>query len=145
MKAFKHNVKIVSGSTGWMTDHKSEVEALTKDGKQTLFWASNFSIGVAIFSAVNRRYLTKIMNNFHSMMLKWRKLITFISWMLHQEPTITLAEELIDNIDRKAEWVKGFQHNADGTEEGSNEVADNQLAIASIRRDEVPGIPLNKL
>ena len=30
--------------------------------------------------------------------------------------------------------------NADGTEEGSNDVADKQLAIASIRRDEVPGI-----
>ena len=28
-----------------------------------MFWASNFSIGVAIFSAVNR-YLAKIMNGF---------------------------------------------------------------------------------
>ena len=63
LKAFSHNVKVVSGSTGWMKDHKADVEALTKDGKQTLFWASNFSIGVAIFSAVNR-YLAKIMNQF---------------------------------------------------------------------------------
>ena len=37
-------------------------------------------------------------------------------------------------------WVKGFQHAADGTESGSNEVAPNELPIASIRRDEVPGI-----
>ena len=54
LKAFKHHVKVVSGSTGWMKDHKADVEALTKDGQQTLFWASNFSIGVAIFEAVNR-------------------------------------------------------------------------------------------
>jgi 4-hydroxy-tetrahydrodipicolinate reductase len=53
---------------------------------------------------------------------------------------ITLAEEIIDNLNRKDKWVKGFQHNADGTEEGSNDVAADELAIASIRRDEVPGI-----
>ena len=63
LKAFAHNVKVVSGSTGWMKDHKAEVEALCADGKQTLFWASNFSIGVAIFQAVNR-YLAKIVNQF---------------------------------------------------------------------------------
>ena len=46
LRAFAHNVKVVSGSTGWMKDHKADVEALCKDGKQTLFWASNFSIEV---------------------------------------------------------------------------------------------------
>ena len=139
LKAFKHNVKIVSGSTGWMTDHKSEVEALTKDGKQTLFWASNFSIGVAIFSAVNR-YLAKIMNNFPQYDVEMEETHHVHKLDAPSGTAITLAEEVIENIDRKTEWVKGFQHNADGTEEGSNEVADNQLAIASIRRDEVPGI-----
>ena len=63
LKAFSHGVKVVSGSTGWMKDHKDDVVNLTKDGANTLFWASNFSIGVAIFSAVNR-YLAKIMNQF---------------------------------------------------------------------------------
>lgn len=139
LKAFKHNVKIVSGSTGWMKDHKSEVEALTKDGKQTLFWASNFSIGVAIFSAVNR-YLAKIMNNFPQYDVEMEETHHVHKLDAPSGTAITLAEEVIENIDRKTEWVKGFQHNADGTEEGSNEVADNQLAIASIRRDEVPGI-----
>ena len=139
LKAFKHNVKIVSGSTGWMTDHKSEVEALTKDGKQTLFWASNFSIGVAIFSAVNR-YLAKIMNNFPQYDVEMEETHHVHKLDAPSGTAITLAEEVIENLDRKTEWVKGFQHNADGTEEGSNDVADNQMAIASIRRDEVPGI-----
>lgn len=139
MKAFKHNVKVVSGSTGWMDDHKSDVEALTKDGKQTLFWASNFSIGVAIFSAVNR-YLAKIMNNFPQYDVEMEETHHVHKLDAPSGTAITLAEEVIENIDRKTEWVKGFQHNADGTEEGSNDVADNQMAIASIRRDEVPGI-----
>ena len=139
LKAFKHNVKVVSGSTGWMDDHKSDVEALTKNGKQTLFWASNFSIGVAIFSAVNR-YLAKIMNNFPQYDVEMEETHHVHKLDAPSGTAITLAEEVIENIDRKTEWVKGFQHNADGTEEGSNEVADSQLAIASIRRDEVPGI-----
>ena len=139
LKAFKHNVIVVSGSTGWMDDHKSDVEALTKDGKQTLFWASNFSIGVAIFSAVNR-YLAKIMNNFPQYDVEMEETHHVHKLDAPSGTAITLAEEVIENIDRKTEWVKGFQHNADGTEEGSNEVADSQLAIASIRRDEVPGI-----
>ena len=139
LKAFKHNVKVVSGSTGWMDDHKSEVEALTKDGNQTLFWASNFSIGVAIFSAVNR-YLAKIMNSFPQYDVEMEETHHIHKLDAPSGTAITLAEEVIENLDRKTEWVKGFQHNADGTEEGSNDVADNQLAIASIRRDEVPGI-----
>ena len=48
---------------GWMKEHGDEVRKACTEGGQTLFWASNFSIGVAIFSAVNR-YLAKIMNQF---------------------------------------------------------------------------------
>lgn len=36
--------------------------------------------------------------------------------------------------------MKGEQHLADGTVEGTNNCAPNELAIESIRRDEVPGI-----
>ena len=57
LKAWAKGVKVVSGSTGWMKEHGDEVRQACADGK-TLFWASNFSIGVAIFSAVNR-YLAK--------------------------------------------------------------------------------------
>lgn len=63
LKAFSHGVKVVSGSTGWMKDHGDEVKRLCTEEGNTLFWASNFSIGVAIFSAVNR-YLAGIMNRF---------------------------------------------------------------------------------
>ena len=40
LKAFSHGVKVVSGSTGWMKDHKDDVVNLTKDGANTLFWAA---------------------------------------------------------------------------------------------------------
>lgn len=139
LKAFSHNVKVVSGSTGWLKDHKADVEALTKDGKQTLFWASNFSIGVAIFSAVNR-YLAKIMNQFPQYDVTMEEVHHVHKLDAPSGTAITLAEEIIDHLDRKDKWVKGLLHHADGTEEGSNAVAANELPISSIRRDEVPGI-----
>ena len=113
--------------------------ALTKDGKQTLFWASNFSIGVAIFSAVNR-YLAKIMNQFPQYDVTMEEVHHVHKLDAPSGTAITLAEEIIDHLDRKDKWVKGLQHHADGTEEGSNAVAANELPISSIRRDEVPGI-----
>ena len=138
-RAFAHNVKVVSGSTGWMQEHKAEVERMCTEGGQTLFWASNFSIGVAIFSAVNR-YLAKIMNGFPQYSVEMEEVHHVHKLDAPSGTAITLAEEILNDLDRKDKWVKGFQHVADGTESGSNEVAANELPIASIRRDEVPGI-----
>lgn len=138
-RAFAHNVKVVSGSTGWMQDHKADVEKMCSEGGQTLFWASNFSIGVAIFSAVNR-YLAKIMNGFPQYDVEIEEVHHVHKLDAPSGTAITLAEDIIDRLDRKNKWVKGFQHAADGTESGSNKVAPDELPIASIRRDEVPGI-----
>lgn len=140
LKAFKNNVKVVSGSTGWMKDHGDDVRQMcSEEGGQTLFWASNFSIGVAIFSAVNR-YLAKIMNGFTQYDVRMEETHHIHKLDAPSGTAITLAEEIIDSIDRKTDWVKGVQRLADGTVEGTNDVAADKLAIESIRRDEVPGI-----
>ena len=140
LKAFKNNVKVVSGSTGWMKDYGDDVRQMcSEEGGQTLFWASNFSIGVAIFSAVNR-YLAKIMNGFTQYDVRMEETHHIHKLDAPSGTAITLAEEIIDNMDRKTDWVKGVQRLADGTVEGTNDVAADKLAIESIRRDEVPGI-----
>lgn len=139
LRAFKHNVKVVSGSTGWMKDHKADVEALTKDGQQTLFWASNFSIGVAIFAAVNK-YLAKIMNQFPQYDVKMSETHHIHKLDAPSGTAITLAEDIIDNIERKNEWKKGITVWDDGHVDGTDDHADDQLLIDSIRHEEVPGI-----
>lgn len=139
LKAFKHNVKVVSGSTGWRAEHQADVERMCQKEGQTLFWASNFSVGVAIFSAVNK-YLAKIMNKFPGYDVSMEETHHIHKLDAPSGTAITLAEDIIDNLDRKSSWTKGEQHLADGSVEGSNNVAEELLPIASIRRDEVPGI-----
>jgi len=139
LRAFKHNVKVVSGSTGWMKEHGDDVRRMCTEGGQTLFWASNFSVGVAIFSAVNR-YLARIMNNFPQYDVHMSETHHVHKLDAPSGTAITLAEEIIENIDRKNDWTKGHQLHADGTESGSNDVDSSLLAIESLRRDEVPGI-----
>lgn len=139
LKAFAKNVKVVSGSTGWMKEHGDEVRRLCTEGGQTLFWASNFSIGVAIFSAVNR-YLAKIMNNFPQYDVTMEETHHIHKLDAPSGTAITLAEEIVAELDRKDSWVDGTEHHADGTVVASKKTADNQLPIDSYRRDEVPGI-----
>ena len=52
LKAWKQDVKVVSGSTGWMKEHGDDVRRMCNEEGKTLLWASNFSIGVGIFTAV---------------------------------------------------------------------------------------------
>ncbi len=130
LRAFAHNVKVVSGSTGWLKDHYEEVVSLCAEGGQTLFWASNFSVGVAIFSAVNS-YLARLMNRFPQYDPHMEETHHIHKLDAPSGTAISLAENLVSALDRKEGWVKGE----------SNAPYDNKtLRIDSLRRGEVPGI-----
>lgn len=139
LRAFAHNVKVVSGSTGWMAQHGEEVKRLCAEGGKTLFWSSNFSLGVTIFRAVNR-YLARIMNQFADYTPTMEE-VHHIHKLDHPSGTgITLGEELVAEVERLSGWQSGVLVQPDGTMEGSSEVASDQLRIDSVRRGEVPGI-----
>ena len=53
---------------------------------------------------------------------------------------ITLAEGILEKLDRKDKWVKGTFLAPDGTISGTNDCAPNELPIASIREGEVFGL-----
>ena len=125
LKAWDKGVKVVSGSTGWMKEHGDEVRKACNEGK-TLFWASNVSIGVAIFSAVNR-YLAKIMNQFPQYDVELEE-THHVHKLDHPSGTaISLADDIVSYIDRKETWKE--------------ETTDPKfLRVDHIRRGEVPGI-----
>ena len=126
LKAFAKGVKVVSGSTGWMKDHGDDVRRMCNEEGQTLFWASNFSIGVAIFSAVNR-YLARIMNQFPQYDVEMEE-THHVHKLDHPSGTaITLGEEIVSALDRKTGWAEDTTDPA-------------LLRIDHIRRGEVPGI-----
>ena len=140
LKAFAKGVKVVSGSTGWIADHKADVERMcSPEGGQTLFWASNFSVGVAIFSAVNK-YLATIMNGFGQYDVAMEEVHHIHKLDAPSGTGITLAEDIIARLDRKSRWVKGTLTAPDGTVSGSACCKADELRIDSVRCDEVPGI-----
>ncbi|WP_418550942.1 4-hydroxy-tetrahydrodipicolinate reductase [Parabacteroides goldsteinii] len=126
MKSFAAGVPVVSGTTGWL-DRIGEIkEKCEKEGK-TFFYASNFSIGVNIFFALNK-YLAKIMNNFPSYTISMTETHHIHKLDAPSGTAITLAEGIIENVDRKDRW----------TLETAEQPTD--LPIHAIREGEVPGI-----
>lgn len=138
LRAFAAGVKVVSGSTGWLAEHEADVKRLCEEGN-TLFWASNFSLGVAIFSAVNK-YLASIMNRFPEYEVSMEETHHVHKLDAPSGTAITLAEQIVERMDRKTGWQKGEVHKADGSVEGSKECPAELVRIDAVRRDEVPGI-----
>lgn len=139
IKTFQAGVKLVSGSTGWIEEHGEEVKKLCTEGGKTLFWSSNFSLGVTIFSAVNK-YLAGIMNQFPAYDVTMSETHHVHKLDAPSGTAITLAEGIIENMDRKERWVKGRFQAPDGTVTGSTDCAPDELSVSSIREGEVPGI-----
>lgn len=139
MRTFRAGVKLVSGSTGWLAEHGEEIKNLCTQGGKTLFWSSNFSLGVAVFSAVNK-YLARIMNQFPTYNVSMTETHHIHKLDAPSGTAITLAEGILENLDRKTKWVKGTFQAPDGTLSGTTACAPDELPVSSVREGEVPGI-----
>jgi 4-hydroxy-tetrahydrodipicolinate reductase len=96
-------------------------------------------LGVAIFSAVNK-YLAKIMNRFPVYDVEMVETHHIHKLDAPSGTAITLAEGILENLDRKASWVIGDLTNPDGSVTAGVAAKEGELKIDAIRRDEVPGI-----
>ena len=138
MQCFAAGIPVVSGTTGWLDKIGQVKDMCEKEGK-TFFYASNFSIGVNIFFAINK-YLAKIMNNFSAYDIKMMETHHIHKLDAPSGTAITLAEGILEKMDRKDKWVEGTFLAPDGTISGTNDCAPNELPIASIREGEVFGL-----
>ena len=130
--SFSQGVPVVCGTTGW-TDAMPEIKEICDNGNGTFLFASNFSVGVNIFMAVNR-YLARIMNAYPQ--YKPHMVETHhIHKLDHPSGTaITLADEIISATDRIGAWMEPDDSRMNDTDRN------NILEIDHIRQGEVPGI-----
>lgn len=125
-RCFAAGVPVVAGTTGWL-DHIDEVKDACENHGKTFFYASNFSLGVNIFFALNK-YLAKIMNQYSDYDVRMEEVHHVHKLDAPSGTAITLAEGILENLTRKEAWK---------LEQGQTP---SDLPIHCIRRDEVPGI-----
>ena len=123
-KCFSAGLPVVSGTTGWL-DQVDEVKHACEKG-QTFFYASNFSLGVNLFFALNKK-LADMMNSYPIYNVRMKEMHHIQKLDAPSGTAITLAEDILERLDRKSRWVKETQQSPE------------DLAIASERTGQVPG------
>lgn len=127
-KAWAVGVPVVSGTTGWNAVLPELKEEIVAKG-YTLFWASNFSLGVNLFFELNKR-LAQMMNRYANYDVAMTEIHHTEKKDAPSGTAITLAEGVLENLDRKEEWVLvDSQESIDG----------GQLGIVALREGKVPG------
>ena len=118
--------RVVCGTTGWL-DNLAEMKHKAATMGGALFYASNFSIGVNLMFQLNKR-LAQLMNQHAEYDVRIEE--THHMWKKDAPSgtAITLAEGIIENLDRKSEWINSKAEN------------DAQLEIESFREGMIPGI-----
>jgi len=131
-RCFEAGVPIVVGTTGWY-GHLQKVKDACEAGNNTLLYASNFSIGVNVFFFVNK-VLAKVMNRYPQYDVLVEEIHHTQKLDSPSGTAITIAEGIIEGLDRKNEWVNELSGD-------NNDVIPkpDQLLIESHRIEDVPG------
>ncbi|NCA85483.1 MAG: 4-hydroxy-tetrahydrodipicolinate reductase [Clostridia bacterium] len=101
-ECFRRNIPVVTGTTGW-EHHKADVRAYCVQNHQTLFTASNFSLGVNVFFRLNRQ-LAAMMNQMPGYAVRIDE-----THHIHKldKPSGTarvLADDLVQELHHKTGW-----------------------------------------
>lgn len=122
---FQAGVPVVCGSTGWLENlDKAKQECTQNNG--ALLYASNFSIGVNIFFAVNER-LAELMSAQPQYDVELKEIHHTQKLDAPSGTAITLAEQILGKLKSKKQWV------------GTRTQSPEDLVILSERIDPAPG------
>lgn len=141
MKCFERGKSVVSGTTGWL-DKLPEIQEMCKGGEHTFFYSSNFSLGVNIFFELNR-HLAKVMNKFDAYRPSMSETHHIHKLDAPSGTAITLAEGVVDNLDRIDGWMLDrtiYTAGEKPTVVANETIPADKLPITAIREGEVPGI-----
>lgn len=128
----KNGIPVVSGTTGWL-EYLPEAEKLCLDTGGAMLWASNFSVGVNLFFALNR-YLARLMND----RPEYAPSATEIHHVHKLDAPSGTALTLVNELIAQAERISGYALQSPGNQQLST---DNRqlIPVTAIREGEVPG------
>lgn len=113
-KCFEAGVPVVSGSTGWLDKWEDiKNECIEKGG--SLLYASNFSIGVNLFFELNT-YLSKLMKDYDEYDVLMQEIHHTQKRDAPSGTAITLAEQILENVSWKKQWVNRHENNREELE-----------------------------
>lgn len=126
LTCFEAGTPVIVGTTGWYS-HFDELAARCREAEGTLFHATNFSIGVAIFFHMNS-VLAGIMNDRPDYEVSIEEIHHTQKLDAPSGTAITAAEGIMEQIPRKKAW-----------ENGTEATSESKLLITSLREENVPG------
>lgn len=120
-----YGVPVVSGSTGWNKQlDEAKAECRKKDG--AFLHASNFSVGVNIFFKINE-LLARLMAQQPDYEVTLKEIHHTQKKDAPSGTAVTLAEQVIENIEHKKSWTNHLSKNPE------------EVSIISERTDPAPG------
>ncbi|RSK39235.1 4-hydroxy-tetrahydrodipicolinate reductase [Mangrovimonas spongiae] len=102
VNCFKHNVPVISGTTGWLQNYDKAVE-LCKENNGAFIYASNFSLGVNIFFELNKN-LARMMSQLRDYDVSMEEVHHTQKLDAPSGTAITLAEDIISEHANYTEW-----------------------------------------
>lgn len=121
---FDNDIPVVSGTTGWLAECK-RVEKACKEGGR-FFYASNFSLGVNLFFAVNE-YVAKLLQPYENYRAEVEEIHHTQKLDAPSGTAISIAEGILKNNLQLKKWENNVTNAVD------------VLPIVSKRLGEVPG------
>jgi len=125
MLCLENGVPVVCGSTGWL-DKYEQVKKYCEEHNGGLIYASNFSVGVNIFFALNKK-LAQLMAPHKEYKVDLKEIHHTQKLDAPSGTAITLAEQIMEKLEYKKKWVN------------NPSAIENELAIISERTDPAPG------
>lgn len=124
-KCMEAGLSVISGSTGWLANYEEAV-TLANANRVGFLYASNFSLGVNLFFALNK-YLAKLMAPYPAYKPSLTEIHHIAKLDAPSGTAITLAEQMLAELPGKKGWVNDNDTNPD------------MLFIESKRIDPAPG------
>jgi len=113
-KLMQFGTRTVCGSTGWL-EKLEEIKNDCKKNNTAFIYASNFSVGVNIFFELNKR-LAALMKLHEDYEIQLTEIHHTEKKDAPSGTAITLAEQVLENIPRKKNWVNYISDNPEELE-----------------------------